>query len=413
MAFRRSRTRALPAPAIPAQPVELTAEWLTGALRPSGLLSEGTRVTGVEHELLGKGEGFVGTIVRLRLQLDRPDPKAPASLIAKLPTVSLTGNRAVGELAGAYEREIHFYQELADRVPIATPRCYYADMDPNPLAGREPAVVAFLDRLPVWLIRLLLPFVTWLAGLSRRRYVLLLEDLSNDQAGRIGDQLAGCGPTEAEAALRNLARLHAAFWKSPELDQLSYLLRIDALARWFDAFYRRAKPATLRKLEGSLTPELIRLADWLDGRAEEIAKRLVAFPETLLHGDYRLDNLCLRDQNGALAFTVFDWQMPVRGPGAFEAAYFITGNVHERVARDCEQNLLAAYHDELVQLGVQNHPFAEAEHAYRLSKLLIVHRIIMGLDMLDPANERGAKLLETMIARQFALVPDDYERLLD
>ena len=37
----------------------------------------------------------------------------------------------------------------------------------------------------------------------------------------------------------------------------------------------------------------------------------------------------------------------------------------------------------------------------------------MGLDMLDVANERGAKLLETMIARQFALVPDDYERLLD
>ena len=159
-------SRALPARAIPTRPDELTPEWLTAALRSRGVL-RAARVSGCTSEILGEGEGFVGTIVRLRLTLDRPERDAPASLIAKLPT-GLRQNKALGEMGGAYEREIRFYEELAASVPIRTPRLFYSDFDPNPLAGREERVVAFLERWPGWLIRLLMPLFRWLSTSMKR-----------------------------------------------------------------------------------------------------------------------------------------------------------------------------------------------------------------------------------------------------
>ena len=93
--------RALPPPAIPAGPEELTAPWLSHAL--------GGDVRSFTTEILGEGEGFVGTIARIRLEANG---EAPRSAIAKFP-ISVDQNRALGEQLGAYEREIRFYRELA------------------------------------------------------------------------------------------------------------------------------------------------------------------------------------------------------------------------------------------------------------------------------------------------------------
>ena len=64
--------RALPPPAIPAGPEELTAPWLSHAL--------GGDVRSFTTEILGEGEGFVGTIARIRLETNG---EAPRSAIAK------------------------------------------------------------------------------------------------------------------------------------------------------------------------------------------------------------------------------------------------------------------------------------------------------------------------------------------
>jgi hypothetical protein len=93
---------------LPERPEELTPEWLTGAL--------GWPIRRVEREIVGKGQGFLGDIVRLHLASDAPD--APRSVIAKLPKKA---NRAMGEMLGVYEREILFFQELAGSVPARTP----------------------------------------------------------------------------------------------------------------------------------------------------------------------------------------------------------------------------------------------------------------------------------------------------
>ena len=166
---------------IPTRVDEITPAWLTAALREHGVL-QAARVEALEAEILGEGEGFVGRIARLHLRFDRPEAGLPQTLIAKLPT-SVRSNRAAGELLGLYEREILFYEELAAHVTLRTPRTYYAAMDPNPGSQYGPAIVRFLERQPAWLLSPQLALYGWLAGLSRRRYLLLMEDLKPARRG--------------------------------------------------------------------------------------------------------------------------------------------------------------------------------------------------------------------------------------
>ena len=319
---------------IPTRPEELTPEWLTSALRSSGTLRD-ARVVGFESERLGVGEGFVGTIARIHLRYEPAEAGAPASLIGKFP-IGLEQNKALGEQLGAYEREIRFYREMAHRVPIRTPRCYYADLDTNPMTGREEQVVKFLDRWPVWLIRLFMPIIQWLASHSRRRYVLLLEDLAPLP---VGDQVAGCSAEVAERAVRNLAALHADFWGGLDGPEYGWLARVEWLRRWFHVQYHKGRPVFAQGL-GRRFPRLVELGEFLEERGLELVERLAAEPPTLAHGDYRLDNMCL--EPGGPGITTFDWQGPNRGPGAVDLAYFICGNLAVEVAAVEEAQLLRA-----------------------------------------------------------------------
>lgn len=141
-----------------------------------------------ELERLGEGQGFLGDVARVGLELDRDEAGAPRSLIAKLPTSTNRRNRGFAQMNGAYEREIRFYQELAGRAGVRTPRLYYGAFDPTPWAEHGEAVARFFARLPFWLLHPILRFLSWLSGFSPNRYVLLLEDLA---PARVGDQVAG------------------------------------------------------------------------------------------------------------------------------------------------------------------------------------------------------------------------------
>ncbi len=358
---------------------------------------------------MGQGEGFVGQIARLRLQLDGTDPNTPASLIAKFP-IALAQNRALGELTNAYEREIRFYEELADQVEIRTPRCYYSALDPGPFAGREEAVQRFFERLPAWLVRWLTPLFLWLARHSRRRYVLFLEDLA---PARPGDQVAGCTPERAEQALAALAAAHAGLWADTRLDALVWVPKVNALAGYLQAQYLRARRGFFETYGARMPPVVTRIADWLDTRGVDLLDHLAAPPLTLLHGDYRLDNLFLGDSPDGSSVTALDWQAVTRGRAALDVAYFVTGNLDAGVAAGCEQDLLERYHRVLVERGVRGYGLEALRCDYELAKLAILHRWIMGVHMIDLSGERGTRLLDLTLARLTARLPEgDYDALL-
>ena len=374
---------------IPQTIQELTPEWLTRALRTGGALRD-ANVIGVSSEVLGEGEGFVGLIARLRLTLDRSEPGAPETLIAKMPT-PVKQNRAGGEMLGAYEREIQFYRALAPEVSIPTPRLFHAEMDPNPVADRVVDILRFLERLPWWLLRLLVVFAQWIARFSRRRYLLLLEDLA---PARVGDQVAGCSHEEAERALRALAGAQAKLWGSPRIEGHYWMADVDIAPRMLHTAYRRSRAAFDTRFRGHQPDHVFALADWLDTHAVELFHRFGQAPPTIIHGDYRLDNLFF-DGSRVIAA---DWQGVSRGPGVFDAAYFLSGCIDADAPRAEIEALVRTYHDALLEAGVADYPYEACRRDYERALLLMLHRLVL-IDMMDLGEARGKDLIDVWLAR--------------
>ncbi|SDF39651.1 Phosphotransferase enzyme family protein [Blastococcus fimeti] len=286
-------------------PEALTPEWLTAALTSSGSLTRG-RVVDAEVRPLGTGQ--MCDSVRIRLTYDEPEA-GPPSLVAKLPAAD-EGSRATAIAFRSYEKEVRFYQELAQRLPVRTPRVHHADID-VPTAS----------------------------------FVLLLEDLAPAQPG---DQLLGCGTEVAAAAVAELVRLHAPLWGDPSLAQLDWLhgdpdgrgaLLKEVLPLLWSGFQER--------YAASLQPHVKQAGDIYFGRLD--ARPTGSTPQTVTHVDFRLDNLLLGPDG---TVTVVDWQTCGTGVGPSDLAYFLGAGLAPEVRREAEDELVRGYHDGLVASGV-------------------------------------------------------------
>ena len=110
--------------------------------------------------------------------------------------------------------------------------------------------------------------------------------------------------------------------------------------------------------------------------------------------------------------TVFDWQTVSRGPAALDVAYFISGNLTEGVAAECEDGLLREYHQQLCDGGVRGYDFDTFLRDYRTALLYIGYRMIAAADMMDFSNERGTELMRGWLLRIDARLKDDFRELV-
>ena len=382
---------------IPERVEELTAEWLSLVLRERKVLGAG-RVSAVRHELIGDGEGFVGVIARLFLEVEPPDSNAPRTLIAKLPT-SVAQNRVLGELLGAYEREILFYEELAPELPVRVPDTYYTAFDRDTGSEHQEQIIRIVDRLPVWLIRRIMPLARWIAGRKKRRYVLLMEDLAG---ARLGDQVTGARPEDCGRALEALAGAHARFWESPLLEGRFWLTRQDLQSRTRHTMYRDSRDDFAQRFERLLGQGLDRLLDFLDRNGTALPRRLHgSAPQTLIHGDFRLDNIFFDKSEGDDEVVIIDWQLAGRGCAAYDVAYLLGGALPVDLSREDERSLLHAYHEALEAGGVKGYSYAEFARDYERG-LLTVLQTIATTDEIEMGEERGAALIEVWVERLLA-----------
>ncbi len=302
----------------PRGPEDVTPAWMRAAT--------GLPVDAVDASRVGTG--LVGMNLRCALHYDRtPPPDAPASLVLKLPSPDET-SRATGVALRNYEREVRFYREIRHTVGIRTPHCWYADWDP--VSGD---------------------------------FVLVLEDLAPAVQG---DQVAGCGPEQARLALEELARLHAPRWGDPTLDHIDWLSRRDEQgAAMVQALYQHVWPNFLKTYERRLTPSQVRLGEQLGANlAAWLGRRTGAL--TVVHGDYRLDNLLFGTPEGGYPVAAVDWQTPGHGPGVADAAYFLGAGLLPDDRRAHERELLRAYHDALLAGGVRDFSFEDCWEQYRM-----------------------------------------------
>lgn len=354
--------------AIPGSPQELTTDWLTRALRETGSINNAT-VTSFDRKIIGEGVGFMGELAQVRLHYDRPEEGAPQSLIAKFPS-NVPDNREVGDTFRFYEREIRFYEEIADQVELRTPRRYYSAMDTQ--AGE---------------------------------YVLLLEDLA---PARVGDQLAGCSPEQAELAIRELARFHAAWWESPRLAELDWMPYTGdaAIAQSAVDSYEEAWGPFLEQFSSQVPASILEMGERFGKSIPHMIDRFGVPPRTIVHGDYRLDNLFFATPEGGDPLAVVDWQISSRGRGLFDVAYFTTGALQPEERKAKEMDLLRMYHRILTENGVQGYDFHQCLHDYRISTLFCWLYAVITLGRLDIGNERGLALFTANLDRTVAAITD-------
>ncbi|MGH9232266.1 MAG: phosphotransferase [Acidimicrobiales bacterium] len=338
-------------------PEALTPEWLTDALTHAGML-DGARITGAELRPLGTGQ--MCDSVRVALTYDRPVPDAaPATLVAKLPAADAT-SRGTALSLRSYEKEVRFYQHLAPHLPIRTPAAYHADIDVTTAA-----------------------------------FVLLLEDMAPAVQG---DQLAGCTPDEAVVATRELVGLHAPRWGDPGLAGLDWLANDPEQARAMVAALLPALWDGFReRYAADIPPHVHQAGDVLFTHLEAYMETPDAGTRTIVHGDYRLDNLLFDASPGGTPLAVVDWQTCAAGTGAFDVAYFVGAGLDEHDRRAVEEDLVRGYHDGLVAAGV-DYAWDRCWHDYRRGTwagLLMA----VGASMMVERTGRGDRMFLTMAAR--------------
>ncbi len=369
-----------------------TPGWLTEALRRSDTIDSSTTVTDVDRTILGTGEGFMGELARLTLTYD--GAPGPATMIAKIPT-QVEQNRALGKSLGIYEREVRVYADLLPTIDIPTPRVHAAVYEAT---GEEADLVAQTykgERLPIWLLRLILRRQATDADVPP--CVLVVEDLGVD--AEVGDQVAGLSPASTEDGLRVLARLHASTWNDVGVPDTHWVLRLGRLPRLFHAIYLRGRKRCVEVLDGDLSDHTLSLLSKVRrGAVRRVRTFYERTPSCLLHGDYRPDNLFF-DETGAVQ-SVIDWQSVGTGPAVFDVSYFVISSLAADVPESEIDRLLAAYHEELVANGVTGYSLDQLRADYDESLIIGVHRMPLLVDNVDFGDGRGQELIE-QAARRF------------
>ena len=385
---------------------DIDESWLTGMLKQDGVLTQG-EVTGLDIKLIGEETGFLGQVAVLTPTYSEPT-SAPSSLILKIPIASK--NRIMGQSMGVYEREIRFYTELKHELSVKSPAYYGSALnafdDPEVVSNRLRA----LARLPILIIALLALLVRFVFGLMPRRYVLLIEDVSHLQ---LGDQQSGCNPDEIQWALNAMAKLHAPYWHSEKAERnIPWIAALGYSAKLIHMMYLQSARAYEKEAFPQLSERQRRLFKWVGEHGTNITEVLGEQPRTLLHGDFRLDNICFDLDHSEVL--LFDWQTMTFGSAGLELAYFLSSALSADDKEETVVSLINHYHEALAHEGVEVSA-AYLRWSYELGMLATLHRIapILHQPQLDLGSQRGPQTMQRWVDCIYRRLEDvDFEGIL-
>ncbi len=294
--------------------------WLTAVLAANNISAT---VTGFKATPVGTGQ--IGDCARFELEYADAAPNAPTSLVGKFPA-DAEESRATGISLGNYHREVKFYQLLQDKSGIATPKCFFTDVNEE-----------------------------------THDFVLIMEDLSPAEQG---DQLDGVDVDAAKLVIQEGAKLHAAFWEDDSLDDFV----------WVNGSKDAPDHITQDVITGLWAGFVERYGDRVSTRAtkigEAMARNMAGFdairtgPRALVHADFRPDNMLFATSKGGSPMTVVDWQSFGYGPAASDIGYFIAGALAPEDRKAYETELLDLYAAELTRHGAGDYPRDVMERHY-------------------------------------------------
>jgi hypothetical protein len=342
-------------PGIPATIDDVTAPWLSAVT--------GFDVSALSIAQIGVGIGVSSALYRVSLEGDG----CPASVVVKLPALD---EAAVftSTILRMYIREVSFFTELASQAPVRVPQGHFAAVDE-----------------------------------ATSQFVVVMEDMGSM---RIVDQVAGMTLADAERAVDALARWHATWWGKG--DDLAVRGLTVSLA---DPIYPAILPMVFDEGRQKVTaamdlPAPIQrvIGGWTDAMPG-LMRDLSAGPNTMIHGDYRGDNI-LFDGDGNVV--LLDFQLIGSGVGAYDLAYMVTQTLDVDAASDNERALFDRWCDGLRAAGVAADDLAGAWEQYRKAALFCLVYPIVASRGMDLDDKRQRDLIALMNVR-FARAVDELD----
>jgi hypothetical protein len=334
---------------------DVTPLWLSAVLQNEGIDAEVEAITATPI-----GTGQIASCYRLTIDYLRGT--GPKSLVTKLP--SDDPERRAAD-AFTYRCEVGFYREAAPRLQVRRPHCYLAALSDN---GQE--------------------------------FTLLLEDLSPAEQG---NQISGCSIAQARAAVVNLAGLHAPLWCAPSLHEINWLMPNGAdHVEISAAFYRDATAKFIDRYP--LSDKTVSLLGDFADRCHLWWER-PASPFSLLHGDYRLDNLLFSDAGGEASVVAVDWQSCSLGNPLRDVAFMIVTGLSVPDRRRAEHDLVSNYWNALQDCGVTEYGAAQCWQDYRHSVFHAPIVTVFGASAAKP-SARGDRMFTVMAERSAAAIAD-------
>ena len=282
----------------------------------------------------------------------------PPSVVVKVPSQS-ESSRAASRITRCYELETGFYNHVRSLVGVSAPQCLHVWFDaPND------------------------------------DFVLVLEDIVD---GKQGDQISGAPVEQARAAIDELVLLHAPQWNSTQLDPLS----------WMPRHTMESSQGTRDLLRSVFARFATRFSSLVSAEVLELGAQLIAnidgydraFPnnETIVHRDFRLDNLLFTDTSNGTRVKVVDWQTASISAGATDLAYFIGASFSPEQRREVEGELVRRYCDGLSQAGIS----MSWDDVWDQYRLFATSGYIMAIvaSMLVKQTERGDSMFAAMANR--------------
>lgn len=337
-------------PSIMADPADITSEWLTQVLHQNGYDAS---VNSFEYKQIGTGQ--MARCFRFSMDVVG-DESAPRSLIGKFNSAD-PATREMAAGGGAYTSELMFYRELAPNLPIATPRCYYAEINKE--------------------------------GVN---FTLLLEDMS---PAIQGDQLKGCSLAVAEQAVDGLASMHAATWNDEALRSASWLPDGKGHLEMTRDGVKECAPEFIRRLGSRLENDVLELAGMMANHFDKLIQLLESHPDAVIHNDYRADNLLIDETIQPPSVTAVDWQTISFGKPLQDVAYFIGASLPTDLRRENEMDLLKRYYRQLCSSGVVDFSWEDCLEGYKLGCFSGLAMAVNAFVFVEE-TDRGTKMFMTM-----------------
>jgi Phosphotransferase enzyme family len=339
--------------AIPRSPSDVTPHWLGTVLDAD--------VAAVDVEPIGTGQ--TGATYRLTVRYaDAVD--LPAAFAIKL---SSQDDTVRDRVALGYRSEHAFYTGVADLVRVPIPKHHYCEISDD---GAD--------------------------------FVLLLTDMAPAVQG---DQIGGCTPDEADLAVRALAGLHGPTWcdaKWIEFPGLAMSLATDDAIKGLGDIAVMAAQITLDRLGSRMTAEdretttdaMSIVTPWLLADRDRFS---------LMHGDYRLDNMLFDPDRTRV--TIVDWQTLGTGLPARDLAYFTGTSLLPATRSQSDEDLVAAYHGELLDYGITDYDRDTCWRDYRVGMLQVPLISTLGCAFAI-STERGDDMMLVMLERGCQAIRD-------